>query len=288
MDPSPRTHKTPEVTPKTIGRLIHMMKQILIQERYSIRLTMPLATFTPELYSFAKKIRSQCTMTSMKLILQIYSNCVYLRLHFCKCRIFSSWCNLYLLLRMMTDGFILGVLTFLLQPKSTEYLLVMKRFIPLTSGSRKANVNWNIESSFGYWSKTDRALETYWEGKTCTWTNSCALCNLSVEEWVHHHFVDCPFARICWDILHIDIPLNCSFPELFTQIKIQLNSQFSTEAAILLCWTIWTARNELLFKGNSLNLIGCRGIFFNELKLLKHRMKTNQLNQFSSWIQSLE
>lgn len=55
MDPSPRTHKTPEVTPKTIGRLIHMMNQILIQERYSIRLTMPLATFTPELYSFAKK-----------------------------------------------------------------------------------------------------------------------------------------------------------------------------------------------------------------------------------------
>jgi hypothetical protein len=35
-------------------------------------------------------------------------------------------------------------------------------------------------------------------------------------------------------------------------------------------------------------LIGCRGIFFNELKLLKHRMKTNQQNQFSSWIQSLE
>lgn len=53
---------------------------------------------------------------------------------------------------------------------------------------------------------------------------NCALWNLAVEESAHHLFVDSPFARMCWDILNVDIPLNCSFPELSSQIKIQLNT----------------------------------------------------------------
>lgn len=117
---------------------------------------------------------------------------------------------------------------------------------------------------------------------------NCVLCNLTVEESAHHLFVDCPFARMCWDMLNVDIPLNGSFPELFAQIKSQLNTQFFMEAIILMCWTIWSARNELIFRGNSLNLSDCRRALFSELRVPKHRVKENQQNQFSARKQSLE
>jgi hypothetical protein len=105
-----------------------------------------------------------------------------------------------------------------------------------------------------------------------------------VEESAHHLFVDYPFARMCWDILNVDISLNGSFPELSSQIKIKLNTQLLMEAIILM----WSTRNELIFRGNSLNLSECRRSHFSGLKLLKHRVKASQQNQFFTWIQSLE
>lgn len=73
---------------------------------------------------------------------------------------------------------------------------------------------------------------------------NCVLCNMLVNESVHHLFVDCSFARMCWDILNVDIPLNGSFLDLASELKVQLNTQFFMGAIILLCWTIWTARNH--------------------------------------------
>jgi len=116
---------------------------------------------------------------------------------------------------------------------------------------------------------------------------NCVLCNHLVEESVEHLFVECPFAKMCWDIISIDIPLGSSFPEHTAQLKIQLNSQFFMEAIILMCWTIWTARNDLILSV-SLDLPGCKHVFFRELMLLQHRVKTGQEEQLITWIQSLE
>jgi hypothetical protein len=48
---------------------------------------------------------------------------------------------------------------------------------------------------------------------------NCVLCSLLTEETMSHVFVDRSFARMCWDIIGIDIPLNDSFPELTSQQK---------------------------------------------------------------------
>lgn len=117
---------------------------------------------------------------------------------------------------------------------------------------------------------------------------NCALCNMLVEESVFHLFLDCSFARMCWVILNIDIPLSDDFLELVVELKAQLNTQFFMEAIIPLCWTIWTARNELIFNGISLNLAGCQRILHKELNLLMHRLKASHQDQFSAWIQSLQ
>ena len=78
---------------------------------------------------------------------------------------------------------------------------------------------------------------------------NCVLCNLLTEETADHLFVDCPFAAMCWDLIGIDLPQNGSFPELTSQLKDQLNSPFFMDAIILVCWTIWSARNDLIFRG---------------------------------------
>jgi hypothetical protein len=69
-----------------------------------------------------------------------------------------------------------------------------------------------------------------------------------VEESAFHLFLDCSVARMCWDILNVDIPLNDDFLDLAVELKAQLNTQFFMEAIILLCWIIWTARNELILR----------------------------------------
>ena len=104
---------------------------------------------------------------------------------------------------------------------------------------------------------------------------NCALCNMLVEESTFHLFLDCSFARMCWDILNVDIPLNDDFPDLAVELKAQLNTQFFMEAIILMCWTIWTARNELIFKANQISLQDCMHFFFREGKLVGLRVKSS-------------
>lgn len=115
----------------------------------------------------------------------------------------------------------------------------------------------------------------------------CALCNQLTEETAYHLFVDCAFAKMCWDIIGIDISSDTPFPELVSLMRVQLNSSFFMEAVILMCWTIWTARNDLIFRGEGRNRADWSRIFFKELNLLQHRLKPGQEQQFNSWIQSL-
>lgn len=119
-------------------------------------------------------------------------------------------------------------------------------------------------------------------------TYSCALCNSLTEETVEHLFADCAFAAMCWDLIGVMLPQNGSFPELTSQIKDQLNSRFFMDAIILMCWTIWSARNDLIFRGMQRSQDDCASFFFlQELSLLKFRVKANLEDQFTSWIQNL-
>jgi hypothetical protein len=46
---------------------------------------------------------------------------------------------------------------------------------------------------------------------------------------------------------------NATSLENVTALKIQLNSQFFMVAIVLMLWTIWKARNELIFNNNQIN-----------------------------------
>jgi hypothetical protein len=118
---------------------------------------------------------------------------------------------------------------------------------------------------------------------------TCVLCNSLAEETLEHLFLDCPFSAMCWNIINVVIPLQSSFPDIFSQIKDQLASPFAMNAIILISWAIWNLRNELIFSGVQISLANGKRIFFREeLSLLQHRIKPALLPQFLAWIQSLE
>jgi hypothetical protein len=58
-------------------------------------------------------------------------------------------------------------------------------------------------------------------------------------------------------------------------------------AVIILLWTIWKVRNELIFNNNQIGLQECKAMFFQELGLTSLRIKESLTDLFQHWIQRL-
>jgi hypothetical protein len=69
--------------------------------------------------------------------------------------------------------------------------------------------------------------------------------------------------------------------------KTQLNSQFFMIAFILVAWTIWTARNSMIFSNTQMTLLDCKVFLLKEIKLVRWRVKPSLSVQFDQWIQNL-
>ena len=70
-------------------------------------------------------------------------------------------------------------------------------------------------------------------------------------------------------------------------IKEQMQIQLFMVAIILMSWTIWWARNELIFNNNQVGIQDCRIFFFREIKLVSLRVKASLSVAFNQWIQLL-
>lgn len=116
---------------------------------------------------------------------------------------------------------------------------------------------------------------------------NCVLCLLNTEETCQHLFLLCPFAKQCWRIINIDIPINEDFPDITDYFKDRLQSQFFLAAVILVCWAIWSARNSLIFEGIQPTIGNARLLLQKEMLLLLHRVRTSLKVQLEQWIQGL-
>lgn len=116
---------------------------------------------------------------------------------------------------------------------------------------------------------------------------NCEICSLLVEETVEHLFWLCPFAQQCWGILNLETVQSEDNFENIRAIKNQMPTQFFMVAVILMSWTIWRARNELIFNNNQVSIQECRMFFFKELWLVSLRVKASLAPTFEQWIQSL-
>lgn len=116
---------------------------------------------------------------------------------------------------------------------------------------------------------------------------NCVLCSLSIEEVSDHLFLNCQFAKQCWNTLGINIANNSTFPEIVSSFRNKLQSKFFMVATVLMCWSIWSARNDLIFSGIQPSIQNCRRKFLEETRLVQHRVKQSLRTNFESWILSL-
>ncbi|PUZ56571.1 hypothetical protein GQ55_5G331700 [Panicum hallii var. hallii] len=72
--------------------------------------------------------------------------------------------------------------------------------------------------------------------------------------------------------------------KIMDSLKIQLNTPNFMSIIILLCWTIWTSRNDLFFHGIQPSLIGYRAFFRKELVM--HQVRPKHKLSLEEWINS--
>jgi len=82
-------------------------------------------------------------------------------------------------------------------------------------------------------------------------------------------------AQQCWGLLGLSVIQAGGTFENVLAIKDQMHSQFFMIAVILMSWTIWKARNELIFNNNQFGIQECKNYFFKEVKLVSLRVKTS-------------
>jgi hypothetical protein len=116
---------------------------------------------------------------------------------------------------------------------------------------------------------------------------NCEFCHVAHGETTQHLFWECPFAQQCWGILNLQTVQAGDTSQNFQAIKDHLNSRFFMIPLILMCWTIWKVRNELIFNNNQIGLQEAKHLFLKEAKLVSLRVKTSLSTEYDQWIQSL-
>uniref|UniRef100_A0A803Q4P0 Reverse transcriptase zinc-binding domain-containing protein n=1 Tax=Cannabis sativa TaxID=3483 RepID=A0A803Q4P0_CANSA len=80
----------------------------------------------------------------------------------------------------------------------------------------------------------------------------CPFCQLS-DETVEHLFVECSFARLCWQQFNtsLSIAAGVKFVDWFSNISNTLTS-FSLGGVAVICCAVWKARNEVVWRSKRL------------------------------------
>jgi hypothetical protein len=113
----------------------------------------------------------------------------------------------------------------------------------------------------------------------------CVLCNPCVEETLEHLFLNCNFARSCWASLNLFIPLGDPF-DVLVSFRQQLNLSFFMDVIIIMSWSIWMARNDLIFNGQQPSLQSVKACFRKEFALVIIRAKPSLKHLMASWLEA--
>jgi hypothetical protein len=66
-----------------------------------------------------------------------------------------------------------------------------------------------------------------------------------------------------------------------------INKPFYMEVIISMCWSIWTARNDIIFKNLGHSVASTKVIFKKEMALVKLRAKNKYQPMLDLWLDSL-
>jgi hypothetical protein len=108
-----------------------------------------------------------------------------------------------------------------------------------------------------------------------------------VEEDVAHLFLQCALAKAAWEWLGLIVPQHQDPFSVLEDFKSQLNLPFFMEIVIIMCWSIWKVRNDLIFRGEAVSLEKCKAVFKKCFGLVILRAKKRYLPTISLWLELL-
>ena len=116
----------------------------------------------------------------------------------------------------------------------------------------------------------------------------CVLCQGRLEKNGEHLFLGCRFAHQCWRVIGIDMQNQTTILDAIELVRNQPNQPFFMIVMILMCWVIWTVRNDPILK-ECPQLGGCQNNFHKGASnpYLKLRVRVINAVTFDLWIQNL-
>jgi len=97
-----------------------------------------------------------------------------------------------------------------------------------------------------------------------------------------------PIRAAVWGSLNLQtVPQGNTFDNV-EALKIQLQSQFFMIVIILMAWTIWKARNEMIFNNNQMSMQQCKCFFQRQIRSVALRVKDSLSEAYEQWTQRLE
>lgn len=116
---------------------------------------------------------------------------------------------------------------------------------------------------------------------------TCVLCNSSTEETILHLLITCPFASTCWNWIGLQIHDQANLFQNLELFRRQLQVPFFMEILIIMCWTIWQARNGVIFDDKMPTINQAKRDFKSEFALLMIRAKRSYFPRIELWLNSL-
>lgn len=116
---------------------------------------------------------------------------------------------------------------------------------------------------------------------------NCILCAANAEETLEHLFLRCDLAIACWDLIGVVINDMNDSSQIFEDIRRQLGVPFFMEVMIIICWSIWTLRNDVIFRGIPASSPRGLEIFKFNFRQLLWRAKKKYFPTIVSWLEQL-
>lgn len=95
------------------------------------------------------------------------------------------------------------------------------------------------------------------------------------------------FCKILMGTVGIFISSSRNISQNINRMKQQLGCPFFMEIIIIMSWSIWTTRNDWMFREVDPTMQNCKRKFVEDFSLLKYRMKDDHLQAMETWLQNI-
>jgi hypothetical protein len=102
---------------------------------------------------------------------------------------------------------------------------------------------------------------------------------------LEHSFLECDLAKACWNLIGVKVNDSNDPYHIFEDFRRQLRVPFFMEIIIIMSWSIWMLRNDVIFKGIPAGNLRGLEIFKATFKQLLWRAKKKYFPSIVSWLE---